>query len=127
VRATTSGGSVDGKIIDGELYAHTSGGNVDLRELSCSVDASTSGGNIEVEIKELRDYVKIHNSSGHINLTIPANKGADLRLNADKIKTGTLSAFSGSVEDHEINGKINGGGTPITADAGSGRITLSFR
>ena len=127
VRATTSGGSVDGKKIDGELYAHTSGGNVSLRDLSCSLETSTSGGNIDVEITELRNYVKIHNSSGQIHLSIPANKGVDLRLSADKIRTGTLTGFSGSVEDHEINGKLNGGGVPITADAGSGRITLSFK
>jgi Toastrack DUF4097 len=127
VRATTSGGSVDGVTVDGELYAHTSGGSVTLRDLTCSVDASTSGGNIDVEIKELRDYVKIHNSSGHIDLQLPANKGVDLKLYGEKIKTGTLASFSGSVEEHSVNGKLNGGGTPVTADAGSGRINVTFK
>ncbi len=127
VHAVTSGGNVDGNTIDGELFAETSGGNVSLMDLTCSVEASTSGGNIDVEVKELRGYVKLHNSSGHIDLTIPANKGVDLKLSADKIKTGNLQNFSGSAEDHEINGKLNGGGVPVRVDASGGRISLAFR
>jgi DUF4097 and DUF4098 domain-containing protein YvlB len=127
IRATTSGGNVDGRTIDGELFAETSGGNVSLMNLTCSVEASTSGGNIDVEVKELRSYVKLRNSSGHVDLTIPANKGVDLRLSADKIKTGTLTNFTGSAEDHEISGKLNGGGVPVRVDANGGRISLAFK
>jgi len=127
VRATTSGGSVDGARVDGELYAHTSGGSVTLRDLTCSLEASTSGGGMDVEIKELRSYVKLHNSSGHIHLELPANKGVDLKLYGDKIKTSTLTAFSGSVEEHSVDGKLNGGGVPVTADAGSGHVNVTFR
>jgi len=127
IRATTSGGNVDGRTVDGELYAETSGGNVSLMNLTCSVEASTSGGNIDVEVKELREYVKLRNSSGHVDLTIPANKGVDLRLSADKIKTGTLTNFTGSAEDHEISGKLNGGGVPVKVDANGGRINLAFK
>jgi len=127
VRATTSGGSVDGRNIIGELAAHTSGGNVDLHEMSCSLDASTSGGNISVDIKELREYITINNSSGHVDLELPKNKGLDLRLNAEKIKTDPLTNFSGSVEENKLHGKLNGGGVPVTVDAGSGRINLTFK
>ncbi len=127
VRATTSGGSIDGNNVIGELTAHTSGGNVDLRDMACSLDASTSGGNISVDIKELRGYVTISNSSGHVDLELPKNKGMDLRLNAEKIKTDPLSNFSGSMEESSLHGKLNGGGVPVTVDAGSGRISLTFK
>jgi len=127
VRATTSGGSVNGQDIEGELAAHTSGGNVDLRNLSCSVDASTSGGNIAVEIKELREYVTLNNSSGNIDLELPKNKGLDLKLDADKIKTDALNNFTGSMKENKLHGKLNGGGVPVTVDAGSGRINLTFK
>jgi len=127
IHAGTSGGSVHGSDISGELAAHTSGGNVDLTGLSCSLETSTSGGNIDVEIKELGSYVKINNSGGHINLQVPANKGLDLKLYGEKINTGSLSNFSGSTREHEMEGKINGGGVPVTVDAGSGKINLTFR
>jgi len=127
INASTSGGSVHGSEIGGELSAHTSGGNVDLTGLTCSLETSTSGGNINVEIKQLGSYVKIHNSSGHIDLQVPANKGLDLRLYAEKINTGSLSNFNGSTGEHELEGKINGGGVPVTVNAGSGRINLTFK
>jgi hypothetical protein len=127
IRAGTSGGSVDGRTIDGELITHTSGGSIDLKALTCSLETSTSGGSIDVEITELRQYVKIRNSGGHIGLSIPKNKGVDLKLNAEKIKTDALSNFSGSMEEHEVYGKLNGGGVPVTVDAGGGRISLTVK
>ena len=127
IKASTSGGSVIGNTISGELSAHTSGGNVKLEDLSCSLETSTSGGHIDVTLKELGKYVTITNSGGNISLQIPNNKGVDLKLRGDKIKTGTLTNFSGSVEDDEIDGKLNGGGIPITVRAGSGRIDMTMK
>jgi DUF4097 and DUF4098 domain-containing protein YvlB len=127
INASTSGGSVIGKTIQGELSAHTSGGNVRLEDLSCSLETSTSGGHIDVAIKEFGKYVTITNSGGNINLQIPNNKGIDLKLRGDKINTATLTNFSGSVEDDEIDGKLNGGGVPVTVRAGSGRIKLAMK
>ena len=127
IEASTSGGSVTGNRIKGELSAHTSGGNVRLEELYCSLKASTSGGHIDVSLNELGQYVTITNSGGNVNLRMPMNKGIDLKLRGDKIKTTTLSNFSGTIEDDEIDGKINGGGIPVTVRAGSGRIDLALK
>jgi hypothetical protein len=127
IKATTSGGSINGKNIIGELSAHTSGGSVGLHELSCSIDASTSGGSINVDIKEVGKYVRLNNSGGHIDLEIPKGKGYDLKLYADKINTESLSNFSGTTKETRIEGTLNGGGIPVTVDAGGGKINLSFR
>ena len=126
IDATTSGGGVNGHDIQGELEAHTSGGSISLQRLACSLETSTSGGHISVEMSELKDYVRINNSAGNIELTIP-NKGADLKLKADRIRTEKFNNFTGSVEDDNINGKLNGGGTKVSVDAGSGRITLNIK
>ncbi len=126
VDASTSGGSVKGSDISGELSAHTSGGNVTLTDLSCSVETSTSGGNINVEVKDPGKYIKINNSGGSVTLQIPKDKGYDLRLSG-KVRTESLNNFSGTTEEDELNGKLNGGGIPVTVDAGGGRINLSFR
>jgi DUF4097 and DUF4098 domain-containing protein YvlB len=127
IKATTSGGSVHAKNIGGDLDASTSGGSLDLGALYCSLDASTSGGNIDAEITQVGKYVKLNNSGGHINLTIPKGKGYDLKLYADKMNRNfSLSNFSGTVKDNKIEGTINGGGIPITAEASGGKINLSF-
>lgn len=126
IKAQTSGGNVEGKTITGELVAHTSGGNVSLHELSCSVDASSSGGNVDVEIKDLGKYVKLHNSGGHINLTIPKDKGYVLNLHADKVNIPMLSNFSGKGDNKMWEGTVNGGGIPVNVDAAGGKIDLVF-
>ena len=131
IKASTSGGSVHAKDIGGELVTSTSGGSIDLEKLSCSLEASTSGGNINAEITEPGEYVKLRNSGGHINLTIPKDKGFDLRLYGNKVDMGAgrnLSnySFSGTVKEDKIEGKMNGGGTTVTADASGGKIHLSF-
>ncbi|PWU03654.1 MAG: hypothetical protein C5B52_03035 [Bacteroidetes bacterium] len=127
IKATTSGGSINGGEIRGDLEAHTSGGNVDLNALYCGLETSTSGGNIDVEIKELGKQVKITNSGGNIDLSMPKNKGVNLRLRGDKIKVESLENFSGRKDDDEIDGTLNGGGIPVTVKAGSGRIRLDMK
>ena len=126
IDAATSGGSVSGSNISGDLKAHTSGGSVMLNSLSCNLDASTSGGNIRVEMKELRNSVDISNSSGAIDLIIPAGKGADLRITGDRIKTDKMSNFDGTVKEDDVRGKLNGGGTSIRVNGGSSRVYFGF-
>lgn len=127
IRATTSGGSIDGRNIEGELITHTSGGSIQLTELSCSLETSTNGGSIDVSIKELGKYVRISNSGGNIDLQLPKTKGVDLNLSAYKIKTDHLDNFNGKINEDEVSGKLNGGGVPVTVNAGSGRIYLGLK
>jgi hypothetical protein len=127
VTATTSGGGIHGDDVTGELSAHTSGGSVVLTALRCSVETSTSGGSINVEISELGKYVKINNSGGHVDLQVPANKGMDLKLYGSKIRTDELKNFNGSTHEDQMEGQLNGGGVPVTVDAGSGKINLTFK
>lgn len=126
IKANTSGGSIHGSDINGELLAHTSGGSVSLNDISGSLEASTSGGSIDANLKELGKYVTIRNSGGNINLSLPENKGLNLKLNANKIKTDGLKNFSGKADDDEISGTLNGGGIPVTVDASSGRLTVKM-
>jgi hypothetical protein len=127
IRATTSGGSINGKNIGGELITHTSGGSIHLDDLSCSLEASTSGGNIAISIKELGSYVRINNSAGNIDLDLPKNKGIDLDLSADKIKTDKMDNFNGKIGEEDVAGKLNGGGVPVKVRAGSGKIYLALK
>ncbi|MBA2249027.1 MAG: hypothetical protein H0W12_02405 [Chitinophagaceae bacterium] len=125
IHGSTSGGNIDGEGIHGEFVASTSGGNIVLDNMYGSVDAATSGGNIHATIKELGKYLTLSNSSGNIDVQVP-NKGMDLKLSANKIKTETLNNFIGEKDDDELAGTINGGGIPVKINAGSGKISLSF-
>ncbi|HEY6976347.1 MAG TPA: hypothetical protein VH396_08655 [Chitinophagaceae bacterium] len=127
IEASTSGGHIEADNIKGEFTSSTSGGSIKMTNIAATLETSTSGGNIDVEITSLGKYVKVSNSGGNINLSLPANKGLDLDLHGNKIKTDQLKNFSGSVEEDNVSGKLNGGGTQVVARAGSGRVNISFK
>jgi len=126
VTATTSGGNVAGTTVSGQLAAHTAGGNVSLKEMNCSIQTSTSGGNIDVSVANPGKFISISNSSGKVHLTLPKNKGMNLKFSARKISTPNLVNFSGTADNEQLNGSINGGGIPVSVDAGSGKIEVVF-
>jgi DUF4097 and DUF4098 domain-containing protein YvlB len=125
--ASTSGGEVSGGHITGDLEARTSGGNVDLDALSSSLEASTSGGSIHVEFITPGKFVDLSNSGGDISLEMPQGQGLDLRISADRVHSTAMNNFKGSMDEHHINGSLNGGGIPVTVDGSSGSVHLSFR
>jgi len=127
IDANTSGGSVHGDEIDGDLSAHTSGGNVDLKDISGNLETSTSGGNIDVELVNPGKSVRITNSSGSIDLTLPKSKGMNLDLHGDRVKVDRLDHFSGDTDEHSIVGTLNGGGGRVYANAGSGRVYVTLK
>jgi hypothetical protein len=127
IEASTSGGHIDADNIKGELSASTSGGSIKMTNIAASLETSTSGGNIDVEVTGLGKYVKVSNSGGSINLQLPAGKGYDLDLHGNRVKVSPMNNFSGDTDDNSITGKINGGGTQVTARAGSGRVSVSFK
>ncbi len=126
IKVGTSGGNIRGNGVDGDLSASTSGGNISLQSLNCSLNTSTSGGNIDVSMNSIGKFVSIHNSAGRVNLQIPKNAAVDLKLSAMKISTGTMENFKGNSSKDEVDGALNGGGIPVTVDAGSGKINLEF-
>jgi DUF4097 and DUF4098 domain-containing protein YvlB len=127
IHATTSGGSIGGEAISGELQTRTSGGNIRLRDMTCSLSASTSAGNIDIEMNDPGKYLNLTNSGGNISLQLPRDKGMDLRLYGEEVRTNSLNNFKGDSDGKHIEGSINGGGTPIKVDNSGGRINVNFK
>lgn len=127
IRATTSGGTVRGEAISGELATRTSGGNVVMRDITCSLEASTSGGNIDVSCRALGKYLNLRNSSGDVSVVLPGDKGLDLKISAEKIRHTTLNNFKGDIDEHHLNGTVNGGGIPVSVDNSGGSVSLTFK
>lgn len=124
IDASTSGGNIRSGVVSGDVFAHTSGGNVTLAEVAGSLDASTSGGHISATVTKIGSYVKVRNSGGNVDLQLPSGKGLDLSLSGDKVKVSKLSNFSGTVEDDHVDGKLNGGGVPVTVRGGRVSVTV---
>lgn len=126
VTAKTSGGSVHADNVKGGLVAATSGGNVKLNNIAGNVEAETSGGGIEATVSEAATSVKLRNEGGNVRLQLPANKGFDLDLRADKINV-QLANFTGRADENTVKGKLKEGGTVIDVRTSGGKINLDFK
>jgi DUF4097 and DUF4098 domain-containing protein YvlB len=128
IRATTSGGGVDGNNIEGELVTSTSGGGIDLREMNCSLSASTSAGSLRAQMKHVGKYLRLDTSAGNIEVELPLKQGLDLNMRAERINQhpSEISNFSGEWGKDRVNGKVNGGGISVDANASSGNINVIF-
>lgn len=126
INATTSGGSVVADDVEGSLNTSTSGGSINLTQMACSLDASTSAGSIHAQMKGLGKYVKLNTSAGHIDLEIPSQKGMDLDLRGGRVNASINGSFEGNKERERMQGKLNGGGIPVQADASSGSVNIKY-
>ena len=124
IEARTSGGSVKGDDITGNINTGTSGGSVRLANVSGSLKANTSAGSVEVSMSKLGDYLDLRTSAGSIRVTMPLEKGLDLDLKGNKVSI-PLKNFDGSAEKDRINGKMNGGGIPVTLSASAGSVYVN--
>ncbi|PQA60432.1 DUF4097 family beta strand repeat-containing protein [Siphonobacter curvatus] len=122
IEATTSGGSVQGDAISGELYTKSSGGSIRLYNLSAAVEAETSAGSLDVEFAKLSKYVKLRCSAGSIKVRLPENQGVDLAVRGSRIHF-PLAKFRGEADDTHVDGKLNGGGVPLTIH-GSNSVSI---
>lgn len=121
----TSGGSISATAIKGSLKAYTSGGSVRMDTMACQLEAGTNGGNMQVVILEAGNAVKLTNSAGNIDLTLPAAAGFDLQITANKISTSNLKNFDGDFNQPSVlRGKIMGGGAEVKVVAASGNVNL---
>ena len=124
INAATSGGSVMASDIKGTIKTGTSGGSVRLDGISGNLDAYTSGGSMDVKITSVSDHVKLSNS-GSLSLSLPAGKGYNLSVKANKIETSGLKDFRGNMESSKIEGTVGNGGPEINVKS-SQRVRLSF-
>ena len=127
VDASTSGGRIEGSDIKGYLSASTSGGSVKLSNIRATLETSTSGGSMNIEVTELGEYVKVSNSGGGVDISLPANKGLDVDLHGNRVKVSPMNNFSGDTDDNSIRGTMNGGGTTVRVHAGSGHVNVTFK
>ncbi|MGM0587580.1 MAG: DUF4097 family beta strand repeat-containing protein [Bacteroidota bacterium] len=123
--AKTSGGSIDLNNITGTLDFSTSGGSMSLNKIAGQVDGHTSGGSIRADFTGVTGDITLRTSGGSINVNVPGDRGYNLDLRGNGVKT-QLVNFSGEAEDDHIVGTMNGGGPKITLRTSGGRVKLRY-
>lgn len=111
LHATTGDGHIQANGRFDELELKTGDGHVDVRARSGSVLAAgwrleTGDGSVSLEVPgDLAADVDLHTSDGHIDLDMPV-------------------MAEGKLQQNEIHGKINGGGSLLLIRTGDGSIHL---
>ncbi len=124
VKITDATGSIDARTSDGTLTVdglfhaltlHTSDGGLDLnlREGTKLTEASTiqsSDGSVTVRVpKDFAADLSVHSSDGHVDCSLPL----------------TIDHYNSSGgEGHDVHGKVNGGGIPLTIHTSDGNVKI---
>jgi DUF4097 and DUF4098 domain-containing protein YvlB len=148
VDLTAGDGSITVDGIKGNSRFHTGDGHIEGRGLDGQVDASSGDGHIRIEGRF--DSLKIHSGDGSVNahadpgsrvnpawtintgdgsvdLEIPGDLQANIEAstNDGHISMGLPLTVEGTFSSSRIQGKLNGGGQPVTIRTGDGSIHLN--
>ena len=122
--AVTSGGSIRANGNLGNSKLKTSGGSIRLASVTGSLEAHTSGGSIHADIASLGERLSLSTSGGSIEVKMPMDKGMDLDLKGNRVQV-AMNNFNGVVEDDRVQGKLNGGGIPVSIHTSGGRVKIN--
>ena len=122
----TSGGDIRIAEVKGDVDVNTSGGNIVLNTIEGKVRAETSGGNISVRVKETNKGIYAETSGGNIDIFVPTNIAANLDASTSggEVTCDFPITMKGKIDESEIRGTINGGGSTIRAHTSGGNIRI---
>jgi hypothetical protein len=118
---------------DGAIDAHTSDGNLSVDGLFHALALHTSDGTLDLNLREgtkLTGTSTIRSSDGSVTIRVPQSFAADLNVHTsdghvDCALPLTMDHYqAGGAQGHELHGKLNGGGTPLTINTSDGNVKI---
>jgi DUF4097 and DUF4098 domain-containing protein YvlB len=126
ITARTSSGTIEIGRAKGKVTSHNSGGSIKIKQAEDIAMATTSSGQIQVHfINPPKAECRLEVSGGAIEVGLPEKAGVDLDAKASGGKIAsdlplTITEKSAGV----LEGKVNGGGSPLILRSSSGDIRL---
>jgi hypothetical protein len=113
----------------GDVRVHTGSGNVELRGVNGMLDAHSGSGDMTIQGANSGRW-EIRTSSGNVDLELPSGASFDLDATAgsgsvtvDRPVTMTIQGDLRRAQ-HEIRGKVSGGGPELLVHTGSGDVRI---
>lgn len=134
LRVKSSDGHVTITNSTGALDARTSDGNLTVDGVFNAVNLHTSDGQLEVSLRDgtkLSEPSSIQASDGSVTLRVPKGFAADLDVHTsdghlDCALPLTMDHYdSKDGGGHNLHGKLNGGGTPLTIHTSDGSVKIA--
>ena len=119
---------------DGAIDARTSDGSLTVDGVFHVLALHTSDGQLDLNLRQgtkLTEASSIQSSDGSVTLRVPQNFAADLSVHTsdghvDCTLPLTMDHYqSGGGDGHELHGKLNGGGTPLTIHTSDGNVRIA--
>jgi hypothetical protein len=130
VNVMTSNGGVTLSGLSGNVAARTTNGGVKGTDLAGAVEARSTNGQVAIELAALgKDKIFLSTTNGGVTLTLPETAKADIVATCTN---GGISVTGLKLETTEesrrrLEGKLNGGGTPIELRTTNGGIRVRAR
>jgi hypothetical protein len=127
VSASTTNGGITLTALTGTVNARTTNGGVTAKELSGGVQARTTNGPVNVELLKVgAGKITLGTTNGGVSLALPEAARADLSA---RVTNGGISVtgLDLDVSEHSrrlLEGRMNGGGTPIELRTTNGGIRI---
>jgi DUF4097 and DUF4098 domain-containing protein YvlB len=132
VRLVASDGSIRLHNVSGTLESRSSDGHVSIDGKLSGVQVHTSDGGLELTLAEgsqLTMSSRIEASDGSVRIRLPRTLAADLDIHTgdghiDCQLPLTMSGYN-SGGGHNVRGRLNAGGTPLTIHTSDGSVTIA--
>lgn len=132
VRLVASDGSIRIHNVTGTLESRSSDGHVSIDGKFNGVQVHTSDGALELTLAEgsqLTTSSRIEASDGNVKIRLPRTLAADVDIHTgdghiDCQIPLTISGYN-SGGGHNVRGRLNAGGTPLTIHTGDGSVTIA--
>jgi DUF4097 and DUF4098 domain-containing protein YvlB len=129
LRMKTSDGAINGDGLDGKLDANSGDGRIRLEGRFDELKIKTGDGSVTAIVKagsKIESGWTIQSGDGGIELTLPKDLHADVSASSGdgRVTSDIPLAVQGDFHKSKVNGKLNGGGAPLTIHTGDGSIHL---
>lgn len=127
IDATNTNGLVTVSDFSGKVRARTTNGGVTGKGLSGGVEAGATNGRVTIEMASVgSERIALRTTNGGVTLTLPESAKADISASCTN---GGISVSGVKLEISEqsrrrLEGKLNGGGTPIELHTTNGGVRL---
>lgn len=129
LRVNTGDGSIQGDDLDGALDARTGDGSLRVSGRFDDLKVRTSDGSVDVQANRgsrMRTDWRVETGDGSVRLTVPRDLAANVHLQTGdgSIHFDLPLLVKGMRNEHQVEGKLNGGGPTLEVHTGDGSIHL---
>jgi hypothetical protein len=130
IRAETGDGSIEGQDLDGSVDVHSGDGSLHLNGRFDNVQLRTQDGSVELRARHgsrMGSDWRVQTGDGSVRISVPSDLAADLELHTGDghISSDVPLSVTDMRNEHDIRGKLNGGGPALTVRTGDGSITVN--